>query len=158
MASAHWGFYFYRVCFNTLDICLCWLLSRVQYGNLLEGSAPILNVLSIFNVSDVFGVCSEVVSNFFNRFCMIWRLSSVRSLWGSPFLLPGLLVYYRLSGGASLWKLLIVPKFSLILEFFRSSRKDCSAIESDVPGSLIPEFCSSCFETKKVSSGCFSSL
>ena len=29
---------FYKVCFNTLDICLHWLLSRVLYGNSLEES------------------------------------------------------------------------------------------------------------------------
>ena len=37
--------YFYKVYLNTMDICFYWLLSRVQYGQALEGSAPILRVL-----------------------------------------------------------------------------------------------------------------
>ena len=37
--------YFYKVHLNTLDICFCWLLSRVRSGHSLEGSALILRVL-----------------------------------------------------------------------------------------------------------------
>ena len=38
-------FIFTKVYFNTLDICFHQLLSHARYGNLLEGSAPILRVL-----------------------------------------------------------------------------------------------------------------
>ena len=57
--------FFYKVYLNTLDICLILLLSRVQSGKLLEGSAPFLRVLFFFDVSDVFEGVSEVVRKYF---------------------------------------------------------------------------------------------
>ena len=45
LASAHRFFNFYNVYSNTLDHCLRWLLSHVQYGYSLEDSSPALRVL-----------------------------------------------------------------------------------------------------------------
>ena len=56
--------YFYKVYLNTLDICFRWLLGHVQYGQSLEGSAPILRFLFSLDISDVFGGSSEVVGEF----------------------------------------------------------------------------------------------
>ena len=83
-------------------------------------------------------------------FCTIWRLCSVRSLHVYPIFTPGLRVFYLSSGGASFWGLLIVSKFSLILGFFRSYWKDCSAIASNFPVSFIPALCFYHIDTKKV--------
>ena len=54
--------YFYKVYFITLDICFHWILCHVRYGHFLKGSALILRVLFYFDVSDIFGGVSEVVS------------------------------------------------------------------------------------------------
>ena len=56
--------YFYKVYLNTLDICFRWILGHVQYGQSLEGSAPILRFLFSLDISDVFGGDSEVVGEF----------------------------------------------------------------------------------------------
>ena len=59
------GFFIFTRCVPThLDICLLWILSRVWYGHLLEGSTPFLRVLLSFNVSDIFGGGSEVFRKF----------------------------------------------------------------------------------------------
>ena len=100
----------------------------------------------------------EWSANFLNRFRASWRLCSVHSMWVSPLLPPGFQVSYRFSGGASFWGITIVPKFSLILGVFRSSRKDCSAIASDVPGRLVPTFCRYRLDKKKVWMGRFPSI
>ena len=76
----------------------------------------------------------------------IYSLLSLSGLWPSD----------RLFGGAS-WRLLI-PKFSLIIGVFRSSRKDCFTIASKVLGGLIPAFYCSSFETNNILSGLFYSL
>ena len=52
---------FYNVYLNTLDICLLWILSWVQSGKLLEGSAQFLRVFLFFDVSNIFGGSSKVV-------------------------------------------------------------------------------------------------
>ena len=77
-------------------------------------------------------------ANFLKRYRSSWRLCSVQSLWGYPLFQLVLQVYYRLSVDVSLWGLSIVPKVSLILGVFRSSRKDCFAIAIGVLGRLIP--------------------
>ena len=51
-------------------------------------------------------------------------------------------------GGAS--HRLLITTFSLILGVFQIYQKDCLAISSNYLGSLPPDFCSSCIETKKV--------
>ena len=137
-----------------MDICLRWLLSRVQYGILLKGPAPILRVLFFFDVSDIFGGGFEVVSEFYQPLHTRWRLFSLKYLGGSPTLPPVLRVSYRSSGGAYFWRIFIVPQFSLILGVFQSSWKDCFATAIDVPGSLVPAFYCSRLVTKKVLSGC----
>ena len=97
-------------------------------------------------------------ANFFNCFRVSWHLCSVQSLWGYPLLPPSLQVSYRPTGGGSFWGIPIVPKFSLILGVFQSSRKNCFVIASNVPGSLVPAFCCYCLETNKVSTGRFPSF
>ena len=87
-----------------------------------------------------------------------WRLCSVRSLPGSPLLPPDHWMSYRSSGSTSFWGILILPKFSMIIGVFQSSLNDYSAITSDVPGILIPIFCCSLIETKKVSPGWLPSI
>ena len=57
-SSAHY-YLFYKLYLNTLDICLCWILSHVQSGQSLEGSAPFLGFLFFLKFSDVFGEGSE---------------------------------------------------------------------------------------------------
>ena len=52
---------FYNVYLNTLDICLLWILSWVQSGKFLEGSAQFLRVFLFFDVSNIFGGSSKVV-------------------------------------------------------------------------------------------------
>ena len=64
--------YFYKFYLKTLDVCLRWLLSRVQYGHSLRGSAPILRVPFLFDVSDVFGGGSKVVREFSRCSRVIW--------------------------------------------------------------------------------------
>ena len=55
--------FFYKV-FHTLEICLRWILSRVQSLHSLEGSALFLRVLFFLNVSNSIGGGSKVVGNF----------------------------------------------------------------------------------------------
>ena len=52
---------FYKVYLNTLDSCLHWLLSHLQSGKSIEGSAPFLRVLLFFDVSNIFRGGFEVV-------------------------------------------------------------------------------------------------
>ena len=53
---------------TTLGICLRWIFSRVRSGQSFEGSAKLLRVLWLLNVSYVFGGGSEVVADFFQSF------------------------------------------------------------------------------------------
>ena len=123
-----------------------------------------MRVLFSFGVSDVFGEVSEVVSKFSHRSRVIWLESHPKYLGVSALvvgsdilgdlrstLVVGSLTSDRSFGGAS--RGLLGPKFSLVLGGFRSSPKDCFAIASDAPGGLLPAFCCSHLETKKVLSG-----
>ena len=149
---------------NTLDICFRWILSRVQYGQSLGGSAPILRVLFSLHVSDVFRGGSKVGGKFSRRSRVSWIESHPTSS-GSPILslalifsgisdllsLLGLWPYYRFSQDLD-------PKFLPEYRGFRNSWNDCFAIARNVPGSLLSAFCYSRLDTKKVLSGFFPSL
>ena len=93
-------FVLYKVYFNTLDICLQWLLSCVQCGQSIKVPTLLLRVLWLLNVSDVFGGGSKVVREFSNCFHASW-LFFVQSLRGSPLLSPVVWAYGRFSEGTS---------------------------------------------------------
>ena len=63
---------FYQVYLKTLDIFFFWILRRVQSGQSLEGSAPILRVIFSFDFSDDFGGGSEVVRKSSRRSRVSW--------------------------------------------------------------------------------------
>ena len=71
--SDYVDFLFYKVYLNTLDIYLHWILIHVQSGQSLEVSAPLLRVLLILNISDVFGGGSEVFSEYSDRASDVFR-------------------------------------------------------------------------------------
>ena len=134
-----------------MDICFRWILSRVQFGQSLKVSALILRVLFSFDVSNVFGGVSEVVSKFL--VVPTWSgFSPIQHTWVYPILSLGL-IFFGISallslsglwpsdllfGGASCR--LLIPKLSLILGVFRSSRKDWFLIASNVLGYFLPAF------------------
>ena len=62
-----------------MDICFLWIISRIRSGQSLEGSALILRILFSFDVSDVSGGGSEVVSEFSFCFRMSWLESHLTS-------------------------------------------------------------------------------
>ena len=107
--------------------------------------------------------------NFLDHFLSSWLDWSHPKQMGSPLLSlvmissvisallssSGLRISDRSFGGAS-FRLLIhkIPEFLGL----RNSQKDCFAIASDVPGNSITAFCCSHLETKKVFSGCLTSI
>ena len=151
-----------EVYLNTLDIFFCWILSCVWFGQSIEGSATILRVLCLFWCFRCFWRRLQsgrwIVSFFPLELAwfpsdIIGVLRSCHWVWsyqGSPLmlLLSSLRPFNWSFGSASLG--LFIPKFSLTLRVFRSSRKDCFAIVSDVLGSFFPAFCWSCLEINKV--------
>ena len=94
-------------------------------------------------------------SNFLNRFRVSCSFCSVQYLWGYLLLLPCLCVSHHSSSGPYLWGILTVPKFSLILGVFKFLGRTASRLRSNVPGSLIPDFCCSHLYTKMVFPICF---
>ena len=148
------------------QLCLMWTLALWIRSDL---EIPLEAFLMSPTFSEEAPKWSE---NVLNKFRAIWRLfcpirharvlHSCRRLWypwWSPLLVLSSIIQPsdRSFGGASSG-LLIVPKFSLILRVFWSYRKDCFAIATNVPGSLIPEFLCSCLETKNILSGFFPTL
>ena len=81
----------------------------------------------------------------------------VRSNWGSP-IFSCRRVFGRPT--ARLVALLLGSWFPKLPIFsgLQNSWRDCFALVSGVPGSLLPDFCSRCPFTKKVLTGCFPSL
>ena len=96
---------------------------------------------------------SKWSANFLKRFLAIWRLCSARSLRGYLLLPPGFQLNYRSSGGAYLWGISLVPKFSLILGGSPTFSEGLFCFREHVPGSLNPAFSSRRILTKKVSMG-----
>ena len=100
LVSAHWFIYFYQLYSNTFYIFLRWLLICVWSVQSLEGCAPFLRDLWLFDVSNIFGGGSKVVRGFYTRSRIICIVCPIRSPWGYPLLSPGLRMSDRLSCGA----------------------------------------------------------
>ena len=141
---------FYKVCFNTLDICLHWLLSRVLYGNSLEES----NIEGPFEIE-----CFQRHRRGFWSCWQIFPVVTARAVFSVPSNILGDLRYALVLGSSNvlplIWRHIFrgidCPKAPNFLVFFRSFRKDCSLTANGVLGSIIPAFCFLCLVMEKVS-------
>ena len=100
---------FFKMYLNTLDIFLRCILSRVWSGQLFEGSAPLLRVLSFLMCPTFLVGVPKSLGNLSNCSCTSLILYLVWYLRVYLFLLPGLQVPYHLFGGVSLWGILLAP-------------------------------------------------
>ena len=114
LAFDYWVVYFYKVYSNTLDICLRWILIRVQSGNTLEVSAPFSMVICFLNISDVFGVGSKVFDKFLQSFPRdLDCLSRLFSL-GVSTIVARSSTAWPIIWRRSFWGILLVPQFPMM--------------------------------------------
>ena len=93
---------------------------------------------------------------FLNRFHAIRRLCSILHNRCSPLLSMGLISTRSSVGG--IFRISIVPRFSLLLGVFLGSQKDCFTIASVIPERLVPAFYCYCLEAKNCFTICVPSL
>ena len=86
----NWVVLFYKVYPQTLDICLIWILSRVQSGQSLEGSIRYLGPFSCSTSLTFSEGVPKLSENISNISCAIWIVCPVQYPRGSLLLSPGL--------------------------------------------------------------------
>ena len=152
------------------DVCFRWILSHVRNEHLIEESVTEGPLEAFWCLWCFRRSLRSDQSIFLNHFRASWLDLSHPTYSGVSTLVTGSYILGDIRSalviGSSTVRPLVCRRFfwaldSLNSRFFsglRNSRRDCFALVSGVPGSLIPDFYRSRVETKKVSSGFFHSL